>query len=48
MRFHPRNKTTQRKSTRFAWLPKRMANGTWIWLESYRSIPLGEYKEYGQ
>jgi hypothetical protein len=26
---------------RFAWLPKQMSNGTWVWLEPYRRIPHG-------
>jgi hypothetical protein len=26
----------RRGSDRFAWLPKRMSNGTIIWLEPYR------------
>lgn len=31
---------------RFAWLPKRMSNGTWIWLEPYRRVSRG-YGYYG-
>lgn len=34
--FKPRN-----NGARFAWLPKRMSNGTWIWLEPYRRIRRG-------
>lgn len=32
---------------RFAWLPKRMSNGTIIWLEPYRRIPCsyGSHRE---
>lgn len=26
------------RSERFAWLPTKMSNGTWVWLEGYRSI----------
>lgn len=26
---------------RFAWLPKRMSNGTIVWLEPYRRYPRG-------
>lgn len=29
-------KRTNRQNERFAWLPKRMSNGTIIWLEPYR------------
>lgn len=36
------------KSESFAWLPKRMNNGTWVWLEPYRRIPHGfEYDRKG-
>ncbi|MFT3966373.1 MAG: hypothetical protein QM690_10890 [Sphingobium sp.] len=24
--------------TRFAWLPSRLKNGTWIWLEKYEVV----------
>ena len=24
------------KKTKFAWLPRRLSNGHWIWLQSYR------------
>lgn len=32
---------------RFAWFPKRMSNGTWIWLEPYRRVSRG-YGYYGE
>lgn len=35
MRLRPRNWfVRRRRSSRFfAWLPKRLSNGTWVWLE---------------
>lgn len=35
------------KADRFAWLPKRMSNGTWVWLEPYRRVSRG-YGYYGE
>lgn len=29
--------STHGKRSRFAWLPKRMDNGRWIWLTTYHS-----------
>lgn len=42
--FKPRG-----RKERFAWLPKRMSNGTWIWLEPYRRLSRGaSHYAYGE
>lgn len=30
------NGSRRRTRTRFAWLPKKISNGKWIWLARYR------------
>jgi hypothetical protein len=34
-------KPTNHQNERFAWLPKRLSNGTIVWLEPYRRVPRG-------
>jgi hypothetical protein len=40
MRFRPKISSGRRRvrkgKQRFALLPKRMSNGTWVWLQTYR------------
>lgn len=43
MRFRIQKNPKPKTKKRFAWWPKRMANGTWIWLERYHLVPFGEY-----
>jgi|GEM_PF-6602188 len=52
-RFHKRlgarmaNRSASKR--RFAWVPKKLSNGTIVWLESYRLFDpqYEEYREFG-
>ncbi len=52
MRLRPaklgfKGRKNDRCETGFAYLPKRLSNGTWVWLENYRRYS-SYYGHYGR
>lgn len=49
MIYRPKKRLIREKvleKTRFAWIPKRMTDGSWVWLSKYKRVK-NPYRNYG-
>ena len=45
-RFSPSRRASATNGARFAYFPKRLSNGTWVWLEKYHRY--NRYRDYAE